>query len=131
MTQTVKKKYGSIVVGGSEYIESTILPMLRELQHCSSISRWEYLFTACISKWERDGQHNFIQTFTKSYACLKWRSWYPGSLPIVNIGVTNNPMESFNRMIKHLVSRHICSYRIYYLFICICRGICRFIRHQQ
>ena len=102
MCQTVLR-YAPIVVGGKEYIESTIMPMIHNLHLCTSPPRWKRLLDACIKKWKEDKQHAFIKTWSASYLVSKWRNWFVGSLPIVGLGLTNNPMESFNSVIKKLV----------------------------
>lgn len=103
MLQTTKR-YSKIVLGGMQYIEVDILPLLKKLMLCSSTPRFERLLAACVEKWEHDGQHNFVSTWSNSYSVLKWRNWYTGSLPIVNLGDTNDAMESLNAVIKTVVS---------------------------
>lgn len=117
MCETVRR-YGSIVLGGIDYIDSVILPMIHELHMCTSVPRWERLLCACLAKWEADKQDAFIKTWRASYLYPKWRNWLVGSLPIVGLGITNNPLESFNKVVKQVVIRVSASFQII-CFICM------------
>lgn len=102
MIQTTKR-YSSMVIGGGAYIDTDIIPMLRKLMLCSSTPRFERLLAACIEKWRADKQEQFLSTWLSSYSVSKWCNWYTGSLPIVNLGDTNDAMESLNSVIKKTV----------------------------
>lgn len=97
------RNQASIVVGGRNYIEESILPIVRELSRAPNEVAFNKLSNAACEKWEKEGQAQFSKYFREVYLSQKWKNWYVGSLPNAGIGITNNPMESLNHLIKLLV----------------------------
>jgi hypothetical protein len=93
-------KKAATVNGGKDYIENSILPIVRELSLAPSEVAFDKLSDAAIKKWEKAGQFHFAQSFKDEYLSKKWKNWFIGSVPIKGMGITNNPLESLNLQVK-------------------------------
>jgi transposase-like protein len=99
------KEHAKEINGGSEYINTSILPKLRLMHQASSEVRFDRLMFAAIKQFINDSQKKFVRTWLHLYTSAKWKNWYVGSLPIVNSTNTNNAMEAFNKVIKQVVTK--------------------------
>jgi len=100
-------KKAAIVNGGKEYIQSSILPIVRELSLAPNEVAFDKLSDAAIKKWEKAGQVHFAQSFKDEYLSEKWKNWFIGSVPIKGMGITNNPLESLNLEVKRQVIHYL------------------------
>jgi len=94
------RKQAERVNGGLDYIENSVLPMIYDLSICSSFESFSKLSCYVLYKWRKDNQFEFATWFDTTYLSNRWRNWYNGSAPITGLGLTNNPMEAFNKKVK-------------------------------
>jgi hypothetical protein len=97
------RKQTDIIIGGKDYLENFILPVVRELSRAPNEIAFDKLSDAATTQWENDGEGEFATYFRDVYLCKKWKNWYIGCTPIPGLGITNNPIESLNHLIKLLV----------------------------
>ena len=99
VVKNIKLQTG-IIVGKKDYLEKFILPVVRELSLAPNEVAFDKLSDAATTQWENDGEGAFAKYFRDVYLCKKWKNWYIGSTPIPGLGITNNPIESLNNLIK-------------------------------
>jgi len=93
--------------GDGETKEIFLKQALEDLSVCHlsrSRSIFNLLTTLLINKWTVDGQKVFADWFKKVYL-NKWGWWYVTASNIPGVLPNNNPMESYNKLIKQ---SHVC-----------------------
>ena len=93
-------KKSDIVLGGREYITTSIIPIVQDLSLAPTQVAFDAMSEAALKKWEDDEQHTFADYFSKIDLSEKWQNWFIGAVPIPGVGITNNPLESVNELIK-------------------------------
>jgi hypothetical protein len=106
-------KKSDIVVGGREYITTSVIPTVQDLSLAPTQLAFDAMSEAALKKWRDDEQHTFADYFSKIDLSGKWQNWFIGSVPIPGVGLTNNPLESINELIKKQV--RISDYLIVFL----------------
>lgn len=66
-------KQAAIVDGGGDYIENSILPVIKELSLAPNELAFDRMSGAALRKWKHSGQDAFAQYFEKVYLTEKWK----------------------------------------------------------
>jgi hypothetical protein len=88
----------------TDYLDNTILPIVRSLHRAPSNVAFDALLAAARRQFMADNKVEFVEYFESTYTVDRWRKWFVGAMPIVGVGFTNNPTEAMNRQIKIVVS---------------------------
>jgi hypothetical protein len=86
-----------------DYLNDTILPIIRALHRAGSNVAFEVLLTLARKQFSKDRKFEFLHYFDQNYTNERWRNWYVGAMPIMGVGFTNNPQEACNRQLKIVV----------------------------
>jgi hypothetical protein len=90
------------VVGGKNFFDEEIMPYLRRMHLSQTESEFDSFTDALRAKFGTICPR-FIDRFTEENCSPDWKGWYIGFLPIKGVGLTSNPIESYNRQLKRIV----------------------------
>ena len=96
-------KRSDIVVGGREYITTFVIPTVQHLSLAPTHLAFDAMSEEALKKWKDDEQHTFADYFSKIDLSEKRQNWFIGAVLISVVGLTNNPLESLNKLIKKQV----------------------------
>jgi hypothetical protein len=90
-------------IGGLQYIEDILFPMVEALHLCPDKNSFTKLKDAFFRQLYSEGQNTLAEYLETEFFSDEWVAWYVGSAPIKGIGLTSNPIEAVNKMIQLLV----------------------------
>ena len=123
LLQNVRKN-ASKVSGGIDTIEKDVFPVIKDLHLASDLGVFVKFSEAALVKWRMESHEEFANWFQTTYLTERWRNWFTGAAPVTGLGLTNDPLEAFNKKVKsvvklifHLIPRYLNPFNHYHYII--------------
>ena len=90
------------ITGGKVFFDNEIFPYLQRMHMSQTESEFDSFVDALKTKFSTYCP-KFIDRFIDENCSPDWKGWYVGFLPFKGVGLTSNPIESYNRQLKRIV----------------------------